>query len=241
MEQVGYAEPFRINEGKIILHHLARQSEVESKADAVMAAWEALFDSDSLRRPARWIDMPIEADTVPGLPNGWTALDMLVNNKARVRPRMVQMLLEARADMTRPRPGGSGQMPLHAAVSTGNEVVVDILLGARADPFALNGNGSSCVDLAHANVALKQKFRDVLQVASANPVGAVGRCTQIIINIVAALGQFHKYACEFASGALSQIFGLHVNKPLRRAASLVDLRVDVHLRLSASFINLRIH
>ena len=67
-------------------------------------------------------------------------------------------------------------MPLHAAVSTGNEVIVDILLGARADPFALNGNGSSCVDLAHANVALKIKFRDVLKVPSANPVGAVGRC-----------------------------------------------------------------
>ena len=45
------------------------------------------------------------------------------------------MLLEARADMTRPRPGGSGQMPLHAAVSTGNEVVVDILLDAKADPI----------------------------------------------------------------------------------------------------------
>ena len=165
MEQVGYAEPFHINDGKTILHHLASQSEVESKGEAVMAAWGDLFDGDSLRRPASWIDLPIEADTVPGLPNGWTALDMLVNNKARVRPRMVQMLLEARADMTRPRPGGSGQMPLHAAVSTGNEVVVDILLGAKADPFALNRHGSSCVDLAHANVALKQKFRDVLKVS----------------------------------------------------------------------------
>ena len=153
MEQVGYAEPFHINDGKTILHHLASQSEVESKGEAVMAAWEALFDSDSLRRPARWIDMPIEADTVPGLPNGWTALDILVNNKARVRPRMVQMLLEARADMTRQRPGGAGQMPLHAAVSTGNEVVVDILLAAKADPFALNSNWSSCVGLAQANAA----------------------------------------------------------------------------------------
>ena len=241
MEQVGYDEPFHINDGKIILHHLASQSEVESKGEAVMAAWEDLFDSDSLRRPASWIDLPIEAPTVPGLPNGWTALDLLVNNKARVRPRMVQMLLESRADMTRRRPGGSGQMPLHAAVSTGNEVVVDILLEAKADPFVLNGNGSSCVDLAHANVALKQKFRDVLKVHSANPVGAVGRCTPIVINVAAALSQFHIYACEFASRALSQIFGLHVNKPLRRAASLVDLRVDVHLRLSASFINLRIN
>ena len=151
------------------------------------------------------------------------------------------MLLEARADMTRPRPGGFGQMPLHAAVSTEKELIVDIFLGAKADPFALNRHGSSCVDLAHANVTMKRKFRDVLKVASANPVGAVGRCTQIIINIAAALSQFHKYACEFASRALSQIFGLHVNKPLRRAASLVDLRVDVHLRLSASFINLRIN
>ena len=142
MGQVGYDEPFHINDGKTILHHLASQSEVESKGEAVMAAWEDLFDSDSLRRPARWIDLPIEAATVPGLPNGWTALDLLVNNKARVRPRMVQMLLEARADMTRPRPGGSGQMPLHAAVSTGNEVVVDILLGARSEPHALNRNAS---------------------------------------------------------------------------------------------------
>ena len=196
---------------------------------------------DALRRPARWVDQAIEAANTPGLPNGWTALDILVNNKAAARPRMAQQLLEARADMTRRRPGGAGQMPLHAAVSTGNEVVVDILLGAKADPFALNGNGSSCVDLAHANVALKQKFRDVLKVPSANPVGAVGRCTPIIINVAAALSQFHKYACEFASRALSQIFGLHVNKPLRRAASLVDLRVDVHLRLSGSFINLRIN
>ena len=155
MEQVGYAEPFHINDGKIIMHHLARQSEVESKGEAVLAAWEALFDSDSLRRPARWIDMPIEADAVPRLPNGWKALDMPVNNKARVRPRMVQMLLEARADMTRQPPGGVGQMPLHAVVSTGNEVIVDILLGAKADPFALNRHGSSCVDLAHANAALK--------------------------------------------------------------------------------------
>ena len=81
---------------------MASQSEVESKGEAVMAAWEDLFDSDSLRRPASWIDLPIEAPTVPGLPNGWTALDILVNNKARVRPRMVQMLLEARADMARP-------------------------------------------------------------------------------------------------------------------------------------------
>ena len=85
-------------------------------------------------------------------------------------------------------------MLLHAAVSTGNEVVVDILLGARADPFALNGNESSCVDVAHANVALKQKFRDVLKAPSANPVGALGRCTAIIINVSAALSQFHKYA-----------------------------------------------
>ena len=66
-------------------------------------------------------------------------------------------------------------MPLHAVVSTGNEVIVDILLGTKADPCALNGNGSSCVDLAHANVALKQKFRDVLKVPPANPVGALGR------------------------------------------------------------------
>ena len=77
-----------------------------------------------------------------------------MNNKARVRPRMVQMLLEARADMTRRRPGGSGQMPLHAAVSTGNEVVVDILLAAKADPFALNRHWYSCADLAHALRAL---------------------------------------------------------------------------------------
>ena len=177
MGQVGYDEPFHINDGRTILHHLASQSEVESKGEAVMAAWQDLFDSDSLRRPASWIDLPIEAATVPGLPNGWTALDLLVNNKARARPRMVQTLPQARADMTRQRPGGAGQMPLHAAVSTGNEVVVDILLGAKANPFALNGNGSSCVDLAHASVALKQKFRDVLKVASATPVGAIGRCT----------------------------------------------------------------
>ena len=90
MEQVGYDEPFRINDGKTILHHLASQSEVGSKGEAVMAAWQALFDSDSLRRPDSWIDLPIEATTVPGLPNGWTALDMLVNNKARVRPRMAK-------------------------------------------------------------------------------------------------------------------------------------------------------
>ena len=143
MEQVGYDEPFHNNDGKSILHHLASQSEVESKGEAVMAAWQDLFGSGSLRRPASWIDLPIEADTVPGLPNGWTALDMLVNNKARVRPRMVQMLLEARADMTRQRPGGAGQMPLHAAVSTGNEVIVDILPGAKADPFALNPRAST--------------------------------------------------------------------------------------------------
>jgi len=62
-------------------------------------------------------------------------------------------------------------MPLHAAVSTGNEVIVDILLTAKADPFVLNGNGSSCVDLAHANVALKQKFRDVLKVPFRQPRG----------------------------------------------------------------------
>ena len=132
-------------------------------------------------------------------------------------------------------------MPLHAAVSTGNEVVVEILLGAKTDPFALYRHGSSCVDLAHANAALKQKFRDVLQVPSARAVEAIGRCTPIIINIAAALSQFRKYACEFTSMALSQIFGLHVNKHLRRAASFVNLRVDVHLRLSASFINLRIN
>ena len=131
-------------------------------------------------------------------------------------------------------------MPLHAAVSTGNEMVVEILLNAMADPFALNGRGSSCIDLAHANRALKEKFRD-LGVRSAQAVDAEGRCTPIIINIVAALSQFRKYACELRSRALSQIFGLHVNKPLRRAASLVDLRVDVHLRLSASFINLHIN
>ena len=63
----------------------------------------------------------------------------------------------------------------------------------KADPFALNGKGSSCVDLAHANAALKRKFRDGLKVPSANPVGAHGRCTAIIINVAAALSQFHKY------------------------------------------------
>ena len=108
MGQVGYDEPFHINDGKTILHHLASQSEVESKGEAVMAAWQDLFDSDSLRRPASWIDLPIEAATTAGFPHGWTALDLLVNNKARVRPRMVEMLLESRADMTRRRPGGSG-------------------------------------------------------------------------------------------------------------------------------------
>ena len=73
------------------------------------------------------------------------------------------------------------------------------------------------------------------------PVGAIGGCAPIIINIAAALSQFRTYVCEFTFRALGQIFGLYVHKLLRRAASLVDLCVDVHLRLPASFINLRIN
>ena len=88
-------------------------------------------------------------------------------------------------------------MPLHAAVSTGNEVVVDILLAAKADPFALNGKGSSCADLARANFALKEMFI-ALRVRASNPVGAHGRSTLIIMNIAAALSQLRKYNGEFA-------------------------------------------
>ena len=76
MEQVGYAEPIHTNDGKIILHHVASQSEVESKGGAVMAAWEDLFVGDALRRPATWIDLPIEAPAVPGHPTvgqSWTS------------------------------------------------------------------------------------------------------------------------------------------------------------------------
>ena len=88
-------------------------------------------------------------------------------------------------------------MPLHAAVSTGNELVVDILLAANADPFALNGKNSSCVDLAHANFELKDKFVK-LGVQPSNPVGAHGRSTLRIMNIAAALSQLREYNCELA-------------------------------------------
>ena len=77
------------------MHHLASRSEVDSECDAVMDAWNDVFDGGNLRRAARWIDLPIEADTIPGLPRGWTAMDILVNKKVRVRTRMVQLLAEA--------------------------------------------------------------------------------------------------------------------------------------------------
>ena len=178
MEEFGFASPFEVKDGRTMLHHLAKRSEINAEKDAVCRAWDQLLAFDPLRRPASWLDLIIDAPTSPGLPNRWTALDIVCNNKAEARLKMVWELVQARADMTRRRPGGAGQQPLHAAVSTANRTVVDVLLAAKADPHSRNERGSSCVDLAHTNADLKHMLV-AMGVTRGNPVDAAGRSTPI--------------------------------------------------------------
>ena len=94
-----------------------------------------------MRRPAIWLELMIDTPTTAGFPKSWTALDIVCNNKAEARRNMVQELLRAREDMTRPRPGVAGQQPLHAAVRTGNRAMVELLLANKADPMRATGKG----------------------------------------------------------------------------------------------------
>ena len=82
---------------------------------------------------------------------------------------MLTQLLQANADTTVKR--GKGMTPLHMAVAIGNADAAETLCVFGADPYAINAEGTTSVDLAWNNRVLQDWVRGL---GVADGTGATG-------------------------------------------------------------------
>ena len=106
---------------------------------------------------------------------GWTPLHLLASNadKKNVRPGMVRQLVDANADLEARR--GRGMTPLLVAASTGNVSVAEQLLICGADPYAMNDEGTSAVDMAKVSHGALRRLLENVGVSDGSGVTGAGR------------------------------------------------------------------
>ena len=135
-ETKGYGALAVDNNGWTLLHHAAVQSQHgRGMRDVFRGLLEAV--------PIEVVDQR----TGSGTPTGWSALSLVCNARdaTNSRVRMVEMLLEKRADMEVTNPGGS--TPLMHACACGFWSVVRLLLDARADHTVTKQGGRNALDV----------------------------------------------------------------------------------------------